>query len=109
MDHRRLDPIARYREYAEFQFAIDGEGIGLREARDSLASEITDLVRDLDVLVIEAVRELEYVNPALLDDESAKPLAAWWWHLGKIRRGEYPAALLPPHLRALYPALPQAA
>ena len=42
------------------------------------------------------------VNPALLDDPHDRPLPQWWWHLGKLRAGTYPAELLPPHLQAMY-------
>jgi hypothetical protein len=106
MADRRLDPLTRYREYAEFQFALDGEGVGLREAREDVAAAAVDAgeVRELDALVIEAAGELEAINPLLLQDDDARPLSAWWWHLGKIRRGEYPAERLPEHLRSVYSA-----
>ena len=38
----------------------------------------------------------------LLRDDPTRPLAQWWWHLGKLRAGTYPAELLPPHLRAIH-------
>lgn len=33
------------------------------------------------------------------------PLSYWWWHLDKIARKEYPAELLPEHLRKIYLSL----
>ncbi|MDG4552456.1 MAG: hypothetical protein P9F19_04610 [Candidatus Contendobacter sp.] len=47
--------------------------------------------------------EAESALPAeLLRDDPTRPLAQWWWHLGKLRAGTYPAELLPSHLRAIY-------
>ena len=97
-------PVERYREYAEFQFAVDGEGFGLRDARQALAEigEASQEVVDLDELVIEAIKVTEYINPILLDDPRERPLESWWWHLGKLRSGVYPAQLLPQYLRDVY-------
>jgi len=104
MDHASLDPVMRYREYVEFQLAVDGEGIGLRQTRQTLAErdiESPEMLL-LDKLAIEAVQAGERINPLLLDDATDQPLTSWWWHLGKLRAGTYPADLLPPHLREVY-------
>lgn len=103
---KRTDPVERYREYVEFRLAFDGEGPGLREARQALADAgLTDheKVIALDVLALACIQEEDYIAPELLGDISARPLTAWWWHLGKLRAGTYPADILPPHLRAIYP------
>lgn len=34
--------------------------------------------------------------------ETQKPLKYWWWHLDKIAKKEYPAELLPEHLKEIY-------
>jgi hypothetical protein len=104
MDPKRSDPLKRYREYAWFQFSMDGEGVGLRQAREALDERVARLkaVRDLDEIVIEATQVNEYINPVLLEDDPSQPLDRWWWHLGKLRHRTYPAHLLPEHLRAVY-------
>jgi len=105
MDFKGLDPLMRYQEYAEFQFAADGEGAGLRSARQALSAALaaSSQVRELDELVVETALMADYVNPALLADDPDRPLSAWWWHLGKLRQRTYPAALLPTYLQAIYP------
>lgn len=104
MESKKSDPLMRYREYAEFQFATDGEGLGLRQARQALAVTHSTLpdVMDLDLLVIETLAATDYINPLLLQDRNDQPLPYWWWHLGKLRAGTYPAHLLLPHLREIY-------
>ena len=96
--------LSRYREYAEFQLATDGEGLGLRVARQDLAVNNINSpeVFELDELVVESIQDADYINPLLLDDHPNRPLTEWWWHLGKLRAGTYPAHLLPEPLRAIY-------
>lgn len=43
----------------------------------------------------------------LFVDDPASPLTHWWWHLGKLRAGTYPAHLLPPHLQTIYQLVAQ--
>jgi hypothetical protein len=83
---------------------MDGEGIGLRQARDHLVQQgkLSEDVHRLDEIVLEATQANEYINPLLLEDDETQPLDHWWWHLGKLRRRTYPAGRLPEHLRALY-------
>ena len=104
MDFKGLDPLMRYQEYAEYQFAADGEGLGLREARERVNElpALSQEVRELDEIVIEATQVNDYINPGLLEDDPRQPLTHWWWHLGKLRNRTYPASLLPEHLRAVY-------
>jgi hypothetical protein len=94
----------RYQEYAEYQFAPDGEGVGLRQAREAFGSNPwpDEDLRELDEIVIEATQVNDYINPELLEDDDAAPLDHWWWHLGKLRNRTYPAHRLPEHLRAIY-------
>lgn len=107
MATKRLDPLNCYREYAEFQLAMDGEGLGLRSARQALADtsltpQEQQSLADLDELVIASVQDNSYINPVLLKDDATQPLHYWWWHLGKLRAGAYPAQLLPEQLKATY-------
>ena len=109
MESKKFDLLMRYREYAEFQFATDGEGLGLREARQALVAAKPTLpdVMDLDALVIETLVAADYINSLLLEDRNDQPLTQWWWHLGKLRAGTYPTHLLPSHLREIYQSEPQ--
>ena len=106
LDAKKHDPFKRYREYAWFQFSMDGEGIGLRQAREALDERLAQSqeVHELDEIVVEAALVNDYINPVLLEDRSDQPLTRWWWHLGKLRARTYPAHLLPDHLRAVYEA-----
>jgi hypothetical protein len=84
-----------------------GEGALLRENREWIAtlaltySEQHDL-QELDEMVMETILDHENLQSYLLDDDPAIPLKNWWWHLGKLRAGTYPALMLPPHLREIY-------
>lgn len=87
------------------------EGIapGLREQRQRVAQQLWNeqqlaALRYADEFLLEALAdEAEFRLPAeLLRDDPTHPLAQWWWHLGKLRAGTYPAELLPPHLHAIY-------
>jgi hypothetical protein len=104
LSEKKRDPVLRYEEYAYYQFAGDGEGVHLRESRQTLADNAldNDSIRELDEIVIEAAIANDYVNPGLLEDELDAPLQNWWWHLGKIRAKTYPAASFSEHLRLIY-------
>ena len=87
------------------------EGIapGLREQRQHVAQQRLNeqqlaVLRYADEFLLEALTdEAESALPAeLLRDDPTRPLTQWWWHLGKLRAGTYPAELLPPYLRAIY-------
>ncbi|NEX20998.1 hypothetical protein G3480_11860 [Thiorhodococcus mannitoliphagus] len=101
--------LARLNGYLEeVEFALDmGDGPLLRETRGRLgvleldAEEEAELGR-LDALVVDQVRSLNDIQSFLLEDDPSHPLEHWWWHLGKLRDGSYPANLLPEHLREVY-------
>lgn len=106
MENDRLDYLAGYRNQINFQLDM-GEGVVLRPIRQDISElslsleEMTQLkLCDQDVII--SVMELDEIADYLIDDAKTQPLASWWWHLGKIRAGTYPADLLPPHLRAVY-------
>ena len=83
------NPVELYREYGYYQFADDGEGIGLREAREQLHLLKLDddvFVQEVDAVVMESLMELDYINPLLLMDDDTQPLNHWWWHFSKIRK-----------------------
>jgi hypothetical protein len=81
---------------------------GLRQQRGALEqvrlneAQINRL-RQLDGYVVDAVTDLDDAVPDdLLTDDPNQPLSHWWWHLGKLRAGTYPAELLPEPLREIY-------
>ncbi len=81
----------------------------MREQRQRVAQQPWNeqqlaTLRYADEFLLEALTdEAESALTAeLLHDDPTRPLAQWWWRLGQIRAGTYPAELLPPHLRALY-------
>ncbi len=114
MAYQPDDRLNGYRVEIDFALSM-GDGPLLRESRTRIAalaltpSEQRDLW-ELDEMVMEEIASRDDLQPYLLEDDPAHPLAQWWWHLGKLRAGAYPAELLPPHLRAIYqPAKRQAA
>ena len=87
---------------------------GLRELRAEadrvpVDREQRQSVAQLDGYLIDAIIDLDdnEVPDDLLQDDPARPLSQWWWHLGKLRAGTYPAQLLPDHLRAIYQPEPE--
>ncbi|MGZ8219506.1 hypothetical protein [Methylomagnum sp.] len=105
-DERFDDPLASYRREARFALD-DGEGPILREARENLSSvdlspEITHELHELDTDAVDSIVQFEAIANYLITDNPAQPITKWWWHLGKLRSGSYPAELLPEHLRAVY-------
>jgi hypothetical protein len=87
---------------------------GLRELRTEIERVPVDReqrqsVSQLDRYLIDAIIDLDddEVPDDLLQDNPAYPLTHWWWHLGKLRAGTYPAHLLPMHLRAIYQPVEQ--
>lgn len=107
---------ARLRGYAEeIHFALDvGEGPTLRQARNRISTMILTPeeqreLAELDELVIDQILNFEDVQSYLLEDDLTRPLSQWWWHLGQLRAGTYPAHLLPPALRVIYQPLVQIA
>ena len=107
-DHSSSDPLMWYREAV--MYGMDFWTVpGIREQRDAIIRrdlerrQQTKLDR-LDARLIDAVIDTDddEVPDDLLQDDPARPLDRWWWHLGKLRAGIYPAHLLPPHLREIY-------
>ncbi len=86
---------------------------GIRDQRDAvmrlhLESSQQTKLDHLDTRLIGAVTDTDddEVPDDLLQDDPAKPLTQWWWHLGKLRAGTYPVHLLPLHLQAIYQTEP---
>ncbi len=106
MANQSDDRLVTYRIEAECVLP-SGEGVLLRESRTWIATltltagEQRDL-RELDEMVMEEILDHDDLQPYLLEDHPVFPLADWWWHLGKLRAGTYPAHPLPPHLQAIY-------
>ncbi len=87
----------------------EGVAPGLREQRQRVAQQSWDkqqisTLQYADEFLLEAITDDAELNLPLelLRDDHAHPLADWWWHLGKLRAGTYPAQWLPDHLRAIY-------
>lgn len=109
------DPLIWYREMVRYGLE-DGVAPGLREKRDDLATTQlsapqSQQLAHLDESVLSIITDLESEYPPfdLLADNPNYPLARWWWHLGKLRAGTYPAQLLPPHLQTIYQPAAKAA
>jgi len=114
MAHQPDDRLNGYRVEIDFALSM-GDGPLLRESRTRISGlELTtgeqrELMK-LDEMVLDEIMESDALQPYLLEDDPKRPLEQWWWHLGKLRAGTYPADLLPPPLRAIYqPATRRAA
>ncbi|HAS52477.1 MAG TPA: hypothetical protein DCS21_12355 [Gammaproteobacteria bacterium] len=111
MANRNTIKLDRYEEL--IQFALDlGEGMGLADLREELSVAVFSesnqrRLMKLDGYVIEQITQGDMIADYLLEDDSTRPLTAWWWHLGKLRAGTYPVHLLPPHLREIYQPEPE--
>lgn len=108
VEYPYAERLRSYRQ--EVDFCLEsGEGPALRGSREVLAAldltagELAELA-DIDAGALDFILELDEIAPNLLEDDPAQPLKKWWWHLGKIRRGEYPAELLPAAIRPFYTA-----
>jgi len=82
---------------------------GLRQLRTQVEqtpvnAEQRQRVAQLDGYLIDAVIDFsdDEIPDDLLQDDPNRPLSQWWWRLGQLRVGIYPAHLLPSHLRAIY-------
>ncbi|XSG84502.1 MAG: hypothetical protein ACPW60_12295 [Methylohalobius sp. ZOD2] len=95
-----------YDFYVTDALPIDVEALFERDRLQ--ADQLTDRERadqaELDEILLE-----EALGPAplnvterLLEDHPDQPVERWWWHLGALRRGEYPIDRLPDHLMNIY-------
>ncbi len=106
MANQRPERLRGYLE--EVEFALDmGDGPFLRETRQRLSTLTLNAVEQaemtrLDAFVLDRILLDDDIQSFLFDDATQEPLTHWWWHLGKLRAGTYPAQLLPDHLRAIY-------
>lgn len=106
MANQANDRLRGYRVEIDFSLP-SGDGVLLREGRTRIAtlsltaSERRDL-QELDEIVMDTILDHGDLQPYLLEDNPDYPLIHWWWHLGKLRAGTYPAHLLQPHLREIY-------
>lgn len=106
MAHQPNDRLNSYRVEIDFALSM-GDGPLLRESRTRIATmELTSgeqrELMELDEMVMDEIINRDDLQPYLLEDDPTRSLAQWWWHLGKLRIGTYPAELLPSHLRAIY-------
>ncbi len=63
--------------------------------------EYDEGIRENDKWLLEDLKEILKVNPAVQDDNT-QPLEKWWWHLHKIANRTYPKDLLPDYLKEYY-------
>ncbi len=63
--------------------------------------EYDEGIRENDKWLLEDLKEILKVNPAVQDDNT-QPLEKWWWHLHKIANRTYPKDLLPDYLKGYY-------
>lgn len=114
MARSRVAQLNDYRELVEYGLPT-GEAPGFAEEREALAevaldSEAQQELAFLDECAVDLLRTVGFIDACWLKDAQDQPLAHWWWHLGKLRAGTYPADRLPPHLRVIYwPASAKAA
>ena len=108
MANPRSAALSDYHDVVWYELETGG-GHALRVLRDQLnrldmAPEQRSQLHELDQLAVEYIQQAddEALWPGLIEDDTAQPLSYWWWHLGKLRAGTYPAGLLPPHLRVVY-------
>lgn len=112
-DRSQSDPLVWYREAV--MYGMDFWTVpGIREQRDGVMSRHLERsqqtkLEHLDARLMDAVIDIndQEVPDDLLEDDVTRPLIQWWWHLGKLRAGTYPAHLLPPHLREIYQPEPE--
>lgn len=112
MDHHRSDRLNFYHQLVWYDLETGG-GHPLPKVREraaglALTLEETAELANLDAIAIDYLMgsDDDQVWPALLEGDPTQPLQKWWWHLGKLRQGNYPADLLPPHLQAIYSGRP---
>jgi hypothetical protein len=113
METPRTDYLSTY--FNEVKFALaNGEGPILREAREALENlALSDaekaVLADLDADVVDSVVQFDEIASYLLQDRADQGMQKWWWHLGDIHKGEYPAEFLPESLRGFYQSHSRAA
>ncbi len=110
MGYRYAERLRRYRHAVDFDLEL-GEGPTLRAAREQvstldLSPVEQDELADIDAAAIDFIRSRDELAPYLLQDDPSQPLEKWWWHLGRIRQGTYPADRLPESLRLVLTGRP---
>ena len=106
MARSRVAQLKDYRELVEYGLPV-GEAPGFAEERESLVDTLLDSdgcqeLAFLDECAMDLLRTSDFLDSDWMKDSQDHPLTHWWWHLGKLRAGTYPAHLLPEHLRAIY-------
>jgi len=106
MDNCRSERLSGYHELVHYALPF-GEGPGLSAIREQidhldLTPEERREVAELDEIVIEELGYRDWIDDYVLRDDPTQPLSRWWWRLGQLRAGVYPAELLPRHLREIY-------
>lgn len=106
METKRPEQLDEYHELVHYGL-IAGEGPELSQIREELAllplsSEEAREIAELDAGALYEIIHNADVQDYVLIEDSTQSLNRWWWHLGKLRAGDYPAELLPEYLQAIY-------
>lgn len=106
MKNTKPDQLNEYHELVHYGLMV-GEAPGFSEVREELCHlvlvppQLHELI-ELDTFAMYAILHDEDIQDYVLRDDPTRPLTHWWWHLGKLHAGTYPAELLPKHLRTIY-------
>ena len=106
METKRPEQLDEYHELVHYGL-IAGEGPGLSQIREELAllplsSEEAREIAELDAGALYEIIHNESMQDYVVIEDPTQSLDRWWWHLGKLRVGDYPAELLPEYLQAIY-------
>jgi len=67
-----------------------------------LSSEEAREIAELDAGALYEIVHNEDMQDYILIEDPTQALDRWWWHLGKLHTGTYPAELLPEYLQVIY-------
>ena len=106
MENKRPEQLDEYHEIVHYGL-MAGEGPGLSQIREELAllplsSAEAREIAELDAGALYEILHNEGMQDYVLIEDSTQPLSRWWWHLGNLHAGVYPAELLPEYLQAIY-------
>ena len=71
--------------------------IAIPEVREAIfeTGRSSERLVEADRYLFENIRGIHPDTP----EDPAQPIEKWWWHLQEIKKGRYPAEILPEHLR----------
>lgn len=84
----------------ELVYYATSDLLDVRQEIYELGLESEERVKKADIALLEYVLKEGSDTPMWRPEDA--PLSSWWWHLEKIAKRQYPAELLPEHLREIY-------